>query len=174
MEVIPKNCVNNFIDYQTVVASREGLDYYTVNDWTLGHPKTQQTEYSDVPDDTDFSVPSIPSPKVGPQEISLPLNPAESYRIKRALLRYEVFCALFYLRPDYAFDTTRHPHRFNRVPESSSRRAFRKEQVVFFENYVNPWEIGELAFVTHFMFDLVRCVHFVAKSCPVPSDISNC
>lgn len=155
------------------MASREGLDYHTVNHWNNQHPLIQQTEWSDVPDDTEYEVPGLPSPEVGPQGISLPLNPRENYRIKRALLRYELFCALFYLGPDRHFDTRHHPHRFNYVPRSSRRHAFRKEQVLFFKQYVNPWEIGELAVVTHFMYDLVRCVNFGAKSCPLPSQIAR-
>lgn len=160
MEVIPKNCVNNFTDYKAVAASREGLDYYEVADWYNEHPLLQQTEWSDVPDDTEWDVPGL---STGPQEIALPLTEGEKYRIKRALLRYEIFCALFYLGPDRYFDTRHHPHRLNQDPDLSRQYAFREDQIIFLNEYVNPWEVGELAVVTHFMYDLVRYVHFRAK-----------
>ena len=163
MAVIAKNCVKNFTDYRTVLASRVGLDYDNVIELSNKHPLLQQTEWSDVPDDTEWDVPGLSPPEVGPQAISLPLNEAEIYRIKRALLRYELFCAIFYLGPDGYFDNIRRPRHFNTAPESCRRRAFRKDQVIFLKEYVNPWEIGELAVVSQFMFDLVRCVYFDAK-----------
>lgn len=163
MEVIPRNCVNNFTDYKTVVASREGLEYWHVTQLSNKHPLLEQTEWSDIPDDTEWEVPGLPTPETGPQEIALPLSDGETYRLKRALLRYELFCALFYLGPDRYFDTRRHPHRFNQGRDSSRRKAFREEQIIFLKEYVNPWEIGELAIVTHFMYDLVRYVHFETR-----------
>ena len=160
MEVIPRNCVNNFTDYKTVMVSREGLEYLHVTQLSNKHPLLEQTEWSDIPDDTEWEVPGLPTPETGPQEIALPLSDGETYRLKRALLRYELFCALFYLGPDRYFDTRRHPHRFNQGRDSSRQKAFREEQIIFLKEYVNPWEIGELAVVTHFMYDLVRYVHF--------------
>lgn len=163
--MIPKNCVDNFTDYKTVVASRGGLSYYDVMQWSEKHPLLQQTEWSDVPDDTEWDVPGLSTTEAAPQEIALPLNDREMYRIKRALLRYEVLCALFYLRPDRYFDTRLHPRRSNPIPDSSRRRAFREDQVIFLKEYVNPWEVGELAVITQFMYDLVRYVAFNAKGC---------
>ncbi|CAD6592390.1 MAG: hypothetical protein ASARMPRED_006247 [Alectoria sarmentosa] len=141
MEVIPRNCVNNFTDYKTVMVSREGLEYLHVTQLSNKHPLLEQTEWSDIPDDTEWEVPGLPTPETGPQEIALPLSDGETYRLKRALLRYELFCALFYLGPD-------------------RQKAFREEQIIFLKEYVNPWEIGELAVVTHFMYDLVRNAYF--------------
>ena len=161
MKVIPKNCENNLADYKTVLASRVGLDYVYVNDSLNKHPLLQQTEWSDVPDDTEWDVPWLP-PGAGPQAISLPLNDREMYRLKRALLRYELFCAIFYLGPDKYYDKQDRPHRFEPVPNFCRRHAFCKAQEVFLQKYVNPWEIGELAVVSHFMYDLVRYVHFGA------------
>ena len=151
MEVIPKNCVNNFTDYKVVLASREGKEYHQIIDLSNKHPLLQQTEWSDVPDDTEWEVPGLPAPEVGPQALALPLNDSETYRIRRALLRYEVFCSLFYLGPDTYFDRQQHPHRFN-------PGAFVKAQAIFLKKYVKPWEIGELAVVSQFMYDLVRYV----------------
>ena len=167
MEIIPKNCVDNFTDYQIVLASREGLDYIQLTESSTKHPLLQQTEWSDVPDDTEWVVPPLPAPGLGPQAISLPLNDEEMYRIKRALLRYEIFCAIFYLGPDRYFDKKGHLCRFSPVPASCRRRAFCKDQDIFLEKYVKPWEIGELAVVSQFMFDLVRYVHFGVKPCLV-------
>ena len=165
MEVIPKNCAMNFADYETVLASREGLDYFYVTDPSHKHPLLQQTEWSDVPDDTEWDVPGLPLPGLGPQRLSLPLNDREAYRLKRALLRYEIFCAIFYLGPEKYYDGPDHPHRFKSVLEMCRRHAFCKAQAVFLQNYVNPWEIGELAVVSHFMYDLVRYVHLRAETC---------
>ena len=165
MKVIPKNCESNFKDYKTVLASRVGLNHADITNWTSKHPLLQQTEWSDVPDDTEWDVPSLPPSGSGPQPISLPLNDREMYRLKRALLRYELFCAIFYLGPDKYFDAHQYPQLFRLVPEACKKRAFCKEQVIFLEKYVNPWEIGELAVVSHFMFDLVRYVHPGAKPC---------
>ena len=161
MKIIPKNCENNLADYNSVLASRVGLDYVYVTDSSNKHPLLQQTEWSDVPDDTEWEVPWLP-PLAGPQAITLPLNDREMHRLKRALLRYELFCAIFYLGPDKYYDKQDRPHRFKPVPEFCRRHAFRKAQEVFLEKYVNPWEIGELAVVSHFMYDLVRYVHFGA------------
>ena len=158
MEVIPKNCVKNCSDYKAVVASRLGLDYYDVTnvaDSFHEHPLLEQTEWSDVPDDTEWDVPGL---RPGPQEITLPLTEGEVYRIKRALLRYELFCALFYLGPDRHFDTRHHPHRYDQDPDLYRQYAYREDQIAFLNDYVNPWEVGELAVVTHFMYDLVRFV----------------
>ena len=160
--------MNNLSDFKKVLASRMGLDHDALNLWGSKHPLLQQTEFSHVADDTELEVPSLPSSEVGPQEISLPLNDRETYRIKRGCLLLENFCALFYLGPDRHFDTRHHPHRFNHCPRSSRRRAFRNEQAIFFKNYVNPWEVGEVAVITQFMYDLVRCVHSRAKFCPDP------
>lgn len=146
MQVIPKQCVNSFADYKAVVASRQRMQ----------HPLLQNTEWSDVPDDTEWDVSDLPT---GPQETALPLTEGELYRIKRALLRYELFCALFYLGPDRYFDTRHHPHRYNQDPDLSRRYAFREDQINFFNEYVSPWEVGELAVITQFMYDLVRYVH---------------
>ena len=160
MKVIPKNCENNLADYKTVQASRVGLDYAYVTDVSNKHPLLQQTEWSDVPDDTEWDVPRLP-PGVGPQAISLPLNDREMYRLKRALLRYELFCAIFYLGPDKYYDKQDHHYRrhdFNPVPEFCRRHAFCEAQKKFLQKYVNPWEIGELAVVAQFMYDLVRYV----------------
>ena len=162
MKIIPKNCENNLADYNSVLASRVGLDYVYVTDSSNKHPLLQQTEWSDVPDDTEWEVPWLP-PVAGPQAITLPLNDREMHRLKRALLRYELFCAIFYLGPDKYYDKQDRPHRFKPVPEFCRRHAFRKAQEVFLEKYVNPWEIGELAVVSHFMYDLVRYVHFGAR-----------
>ena len=162
MKVIPKNCVNNFADYKKVLASREGLDYYHVTELINQHPLLQQTEWSDVPDDTEWDVPGLPAPEVGPQEITLPLSEREMYRLKRALLRYEIFCAFFYLGEDQYFDKYQHSIRLHTAPLTGRRRAFRKDQLIFLKKYVNPWEIGELAVVSHFMFDLVRYVPYSA------------
>ena len=165
MEVIPKNCVNNFIDYKTVLASRVGLDYFQLTEPSSTHPLLQQTEWSDIPDDTEWVVPDLPAPGLGPQAISLPLNDKEMYRTKRALLRYEIFCAIFYLGPDRYFDKKGPLCRFSPVPASCRRRAFCKDQNIFMEEYIKPWEIGELAVVSQFMFDLVRYVPFGLKPC---------
>ena len=167
MKVIPKNCENNFSEYQKVLESRVGLNHVNLVDWTDNIPLLQQTEWSDVPDDTEWDVPGLPRPGSGPQATSLPLNDREEYRLKRALLRYELFCAIFYLGPEGHYDAQDHPHRFKPVPMFCKEHAFCKEQALFLENYVNPWEIGELAVVSHFMFDLVRYVHFGAKPCLV-------
>ena len=158
MKVIPKNCENNLADYKTVLASRVGLDYDYVMDSSNKHPLLQQTEWSDVPDDTEWDVPWLPF-GAGPQAISLPLNDREMYRLKRALLRYELFCAIFYLGPDKYYDKEDRQHRFKPAPHFCRRHAFRKAQKAFFQKYVNPWEIGELAVVSQFMYDLVRYVH---------------
>lgn len=165
VEVITKNCVNNLSDFKKVLASRMGLDHDALNLWGSKHPLLQQTEFSHVADDTELEVPSLPSSEVGPQEISLPLNDRETYRIKRGCLLLENFCALFYLGPDRHFDTRHHPHRFNHCPRSSRRRAFRNEQAIFFKNYVNPWEVGEVAVITQFMYDLVRKAFFHKYKC---------
>ena len=133
-----------------------------MSDWPLEHPLLQQTEWSDVPDDIEWDVPGLPT---GRQEITLPLMEGEVYRIKRALLRYELFCALFYLGPDRYFDTLLHPHRDFQYPPRSRRYSFREEQIVFFSEYVNPWEVGELAVITQFMYDLVRYVDCQASVC---------
>lgn len=155
VKVVPKNCVQNFTDYKEVLASREGLDYNHVIDWSHKHPLLQQTEWSDVPDDIEWEVPGLPAPEARPQEITLPLTEGETYRIKRALLRYEIFCALFYLSPN-KIDARSGPHRFNHVTSYSRRRTFLREQAIFLKDYVNPWEIGELAVIANVMFDLVR------------------
>ena len=140
------------------MASRQGIDYYNeVADWSGEHPLLQQTEWSDVPDDTEWDIPGLPT---GPPEITLPLTEREVYRIKRALLRYELFCALFYLGPDRYFDTRHHPHRYHQEPDLSRQYAYREDQIVFLNEYVNPWEVGELAVISHFMYDLVRYVHY--------------
>ena len=165
MKVIPKNCENNLADYKTVLASRVGVDYFYVTDYSNKHPLLQQTEWSDVPDDTEWDLARLPA-GVGPQAISLPLNDREMYRLKRALLRYELFCAIFYLGPDKYYDKEDRPHRFKPVPDFCRRHAFCKAQQVFLQKYVNPWEIGELAVVSHFMYDLVRYVHFDARLMP--------
>lgn len=162
-EVIPKNCVENFADYKTVLSSREGLNHYEVTQWSNNHPLLQQTEWSDVPDDTEWFVDDLPDPEAGPHEIALPLSDGERYRIKRALLRYELFCAVFYLGPDRYYDTRHHPNRYMPVPDYSRRNAFREDQTIFLNDYVNPWEVGELAVVAHFMYDLVRYVRFGAE-----------
>ena len=186
MEVIPKNCVNNFNDFKAVLESRVGLDYYSATDKTNENHLLDQTEWSDIPDDTEFAVATLPSPDVGPQEISYPLNERELYRIKRALLRYEIFCALFYLGSEGQFDKQqqqqqgqhqsqdRHHHHHrrrrqqrlqqqqrhsNKVAIASKQRAFKRNQTAFLREYFNPWEVGELAVVSHFMHDLVRYVH---------------
>ena len=156
MEVIPKNCVINFADYKKVLASREGLDYYLVTELIKKHPLLQQTEWSDVPDDTEWDVFGLPAPELGPQEITLPLSDREMYRMKRALLRYEIFCALFYLGEDGYYDKYQQSLHLRAAPLTGRRRAFHKDQLTFLRDYVNPWEIGELAVVSHFMFDLVR------------------
>ena len=170
MKVIPKNCVNNFADYKSVLASRVGLDYVDLTSSSNEHPLLQQTEWSDIPDDTEWDVPYLP-PGVGPQAISLPLNDREMYRLKRALLRYELFCAIFYLGPDKYYDKQDRPQRFQPVPEFCRRHAFRKAQEVFLQKYVNPWEIGELAVVSHFMYDLVRYVYFGAGPLLIPHNM---
>ena len=162
MKVIPKNCENNFADYKTVLASRVGLDYSYVTDTSNKHPLLQQTEWSDVPDDTEWDVPRLP-PGAGPQAISSALNDREIYRLKRALLRYELFCALFYLGPDKYYDKQSSPLRFRPAPKFCRGHAFCKAQRVFLRDYVNPWEIGELAVVSQFMYDLVRYVHVGAE-----------
>lgn len=63
MEVIPKNLVRTFTDYKTVVASRGGLDYYAV---TKCSNTTEQAEWSDVPDDTEWELPGLHNPEFGP------------------------------------------------------------------------------------------------------------
>ena len=171
MKVIPKNCENNLADYQMVLASRVGLDYADVTRSSSKHPLLQQTEWSDVPDDTEWDVPWLPA-GVGPQAISLPLNDRETYRLKRALLRYEIFCAIFYLGPDEYYDKDR-GYRSDLAPKFCRRRAFCNAQKVFLEKYVNPWEIGELAVVSHFMYDLVRYVHFGAGRCIMLHNMSG-
>ena len=152
-DVIANNCVDNLKDYKTVVASRNGLDYRTVTQWSNKHPLLDQTEWSDIPDDTEWEVADLPDDV---QEIDHPLSEREKYRIKRALLRYELFCSLFRLRPDKYFDTRHHPHRYNHIPDASVRRVFLDEQRLFFQKYVNPWEVGEMANITQFVFDVVR------------------
>lgn len=159
-DVIANNCVENFKDYQVVIASRDGLNYHEVTQWSNKHPLLYQTEWSDVPDDTEWTVPDLPSPRDELQEITHPLNDRETYRIKRALLRYELFCSLFHLGPDKYFDTRHHPHRHHHVPDSSRRRTFYHEQVVFFQRYMNPWEVGEMAVIAQFAFDVVRHAFF--------------
>ena len=166
MKVIPKNCENNLADYKTALASRVGLDYRYVTDPSNKHPLLQQTEWSDVPDDTEWDVPRLP-PGAGPQAISSPLNDREAYRLKRALLRYELFCALFYLGPDKYYDKQHPPLRFTPAPQSCRGNAFCKAQKVFLREYVNPWEIGELAVVSQFMYDLVRYVQVGAGLFPI-------
>lgn len=151
--------MNNFADYKAVVASRQGLNFSDlVSDLSWKSPLLQQTEWSDVPDDIEWEVPGLAT---GPQEIALPLTEGEVYRIKRALLRYELFCALFYLGPDRYCDTLLHPtgHIVRSNSPHSMRVAFCEEQIVFFNQYVNPWEVAELAVITQFMYDLVRYVH---------------
>lgn len=150
-DVIANNCVENLKDYKTVIASREGLNYQHMLD---------QTEWSDIPDDTELRIPDLPSPSDELQGINHPLNDSEIYRIKRALLRYELFCSLFHLGPDKYFDTRHHPNRHHHIPDTSRRRTFHPEQVVFFQRYVNPWEIGEMAVITQFVFDVVRNAFF--------------
>lgn len=174
MEVIPKNCVNNFTDYNEAVASREGLDFDSIKHWPNKHPLLQQTEWSGVPDDTEWYVPELPSPEDGPQKITLPLSDGEEYRMKRALLRYEIFCSLFYLGTDKYFDTRHHPHRFNQASDISRTRAFREDQIVFLNEYINPWEVGELAVVMQFMYDLARYVYPGAKSTLILHTILDC
>ena len=156
-DVIANNCVENLKDYKTVVASRNGLNYRTVTEWSNKHPLLNQTEWSDVPDDTEWDVADLPDEV---EEVNHPLTKREKYRIKRALLRYELFCSLFHLRPDRYFDTRHHPHRHQHVPDASVRRVFLDEQRLFFQQYVNPWEIGEMADITQFVFDVVRHAFF--------------
>ena len=136
------------------MASRQG--YNVTGNWSGEHILLQQTEWSDVPDDTEWDLPGL---STEPLEISLPVTEREAYRIKRALLRYELFCALFYLGPDGYFDTRHHPHRYHQESDLHRQHANREDQIGFLNEYVNPWEVGELAVITHFMYDLVRYVH---------------
>ena len=135
-----------------------GLNYFDVTDCSNQDPLLQQTEWSDVPDDTEWDVPDLPPLGVGPQAFSCPLNDSEMHRLKRALLRYEIFCAIFYMGPDRHYDTQNILHRLRSVPDSCKQRAFCEDQATFLRKYVTSWEIGELAVVSHFMFDLVRYV----------------
>ena len=150
-DVIANNCVENSKDYQTIVASREGLDWHTVTHRANKHPLLNQTEWSDIPDDTQWELADMPSSGDQVRELTHPLNDREMYRIKRALLRYELFCSLFHSGPD-VFSYTR--------PRAPRYGSFHNEQRMFFERYVNPWEIGEMAVITQFMFDVVRNAFF--------------
>lgn len=156
-DVIATNCVDNIKDYKTVVASRIGLHYGAVTQWSNKHPLLNQTEWSDIPDDTEWEVGDLPDEV---EEFTNPPTDRENYRIKRALLRYELFCSLFRLRPDKYFDTRHHPHRHHHIPDVSVRRVFLDEQKIFFQQYVNPWEIGEMAVIAQFVFDVVRNAYF--------------
>lgn len=156
-DVIANNCVDNLKDHKLVLASRNFLEDHAVTKRSSKHPLLDQTEWSDIPDDTEWDVAELPDEV---QEISHPLSDKEKYRIKRALLRYELFCSLFHLRPDKDFDTRQHPHRYQSIPEASKRLVFLDEQKLFFEKYVNPWEIGEMADITQFVFDVVRNAFF--------------
>lgn len=156
-DVIANNCVHNLKDYRTVVASRIGLSYRIVTQWSNKHPLLDQTEWSDIPDDTEWETGDLPDEV---EEFTHPLSDREKYRIKRALLRYEIFCSLFHLRPDEYLDTRQNPHRHQDIPEASLRRVFLDEQRIFFQQYVNPWEIGEMAVITQFVFDVVRNAYF--------------
>lgn len=149
-DVIANNCVENSKDYQTIVASREGLDWHTVTHRANKHPLLNQTEWSDVPDDTQWELADMPSSDDQIRELTHPLNDRETYRIKRALLRYELFCSLFHSGPDI-FCYTR--------PWAPRYDCFNYEQMIF-DQYVNPWEIGEMAVITQFMFDVVRNAFF--------------
>ena len=131
------------------------------------HPLLNQTEWSNIPDDLEWDVPKLPDSGVGPQEVCLPLNDEELYRIKRALLRYELFCSLFYLGPDRQLDS-RHNRYRALITNLGKQRAYHKNQSIFLKEYVNAWEIGELAVVSQFMYDLVRYVHLRPKPCLLP------
>ena len=150
-DVIANNCVENSKDYQTIVASREGLDWHTVTNPANKHPLLNQTEWSDIPDDTEWELADIPSSDDQVRELTHPLNDREIYRIKRALLRYELCCSLFHSGPD-SFCYTR--------PWAPRYDNFDNEQIRFFEQYVNPWEIGEMAVIAQFMFDVLRNAFF--------------
>ena len=150
-DVIANNCVENSKDFQTIAASREGLDWHTVTHRGNKHPLLNQTEWSDIPDDTDWELADMPSSDDQVRELTHPLNDRETYRIKRALLRYELFCSLFHSEPE-TFCYTR--------PWAPRYDSFFNEQIRFFEQYVNPWEIGEMAVIAQFMFDVLRNAFF--------------
>ena len=150
-DVIANNCVENSKDYQTIIASREGLDWHTVTHRANKNPLLNQTEWSDIPDDTEWELADKPSSDDQVRELTHPLNGREIYRIKRALLRYELFCSLFHSGPD-SFCYTR--------PWAPRYDSFLNEQLRFTEKYVNPWEIGEMAVIAQFMFDVLRNAFF--------------
>ena len=150
-DVIANNCVENSKDYQTIVASREGLDWHAVTNPANKHPLLNQTEWSDIPDDTQWELADIPFSDDQVRELTHPLNDREMYRIKRALLRYELCCSLFHTESD----TFRHTRSWAR-----HSYGFDDGQITFFEQYVNPWEIGEMAVIAQFMFDVLRNAFF--------------
>ena len=150
-DVIANNCVENSKDYRKIVASREGLDWHAVTNPANKHPLLNQTEWSDIPDDTQWELADMPSSEDHVRELPHPLNDREIYRIKRALLRYELCCSLFHSEPD--------PFRCTR-PWAPRYDGFDDSQITFFEQYVNPWEIGEMAVIAQFMFDVLRNAFF--------------
>ena len=150
-DVIANNCVENSKDYQTNVASREGLDWHAVTNPANKHPLLNQTEWSDIPDDTQWELADMPSSDDQVRELTHPLNDREMYRIKRALLRYELCCSLFHSQPDTFRYTRPWAPRYDRFDDG---------QIRFFEQYVNPWEIGEMAVIAQFMFDVPRNAFF--------------
>ena len=147
--------MDNITDYKAIIASREGLDWDIVGDVSNKHPLLDQTEYSNIPDDIHWVL-EFPASLRDLQELTHPLNESEKYRIKRALLRFELFCALFHLGPDEFFDA------LARIPHARIfyRDEYRAEQEMFFKEYVNHWEIAEVGVIMQFMFDVVRHAFF--------------
>lgn len=151
---ISERCVEKIADFRIAMAARKVVDYMAVTWYDTKHPLRRQTTWSEVKDDTCWWSGDEDLPK-GPQELSLPLQESETYRVQRALLRYEVFCALFHLSRSRDFDVrSNHQDYQHKIP--LEQRRFCAEQVTFFNDYTNPWEVGEMAVIHQSMMDFVK------------------